>query len=196
MNFIKLSKRTYLILIIILLLLSLVLLSAQSKDNNNEKPKKGLLTYTNGRVKKRTSQNKDWVNAQKDTPVNSGDRVRTYKRSRAELELLQLDIIRMAPETTIDVVKLYEETKGRVKEAKIDLQKGDIWAKLSEKDATMKFDISTPVAGAAITGTILRMGVKTDSTTQLKVYSLSFVDFFFLPSDFPVLLESLRLFSC
>lgn len=155
----------------VLLGISLILISAQKSNNKNNDQKKGLVTETDGRVKKRTSQETDWINAEKNTPVNSGDRIRTYKRSRAELELLQLDIIRMAPETTIDIVKLYEETKGKSKETKIDLQQGDIWAKLGKKDATMKFDITSPVAGAAITGTVLRMGVGADSSTQLKVYS-------------------------
>lgn len=152
--------------LIILVGISTILLSQQS--NNTDK--KGLVAYTDGKVKKKIIEKPDWENAEKNTPINSGDQVKTYKRSRAELELLQLDIIRMAPETTIDIVKLYEETKDKVKETKINLQQGDIWAKLSEKDSKMKFDITTPVAAAAITGTVLRMGVNKDSTTELKVY--------------------------
>lgn len=152
--------------LIMLVGISAALLSQQSDITD----KKGLVAYTEGRVKKKIVEKQDWMTAEKNTPINSGDQLKTYKKSRAELDLLQLDIIRMAPETTIDIVKLYEETKDKVKETKINLQQGDIWAKLSEKDAKMKFDISTPVAAAAITGTVLRMGVKKDSSTELKVY--------------------------
>ena len=165
-------RTKFLIIIAITFLgVSLILLSASSVKNFQDEKNKGLVTEADGRVKKKAGETANWENAEKNTPVNSGDKIRTYKRSRAELELLQLDIIRMAPETTIDIVKLYEETKGKAKETKIKLQQGDIWAKLGEKDASMKFDISSPVAGAAITGTVLRMGVQSDSTTNLKVYS-------------------------
>lgn len=167
----KLNKVAIFMVAVILLGVNLFVFSQQIMENKKEDAQKGLVTFTDGRVKKREGQNTDWMNAQKNMPVNSGDHMRTYQQSRAELELLELDVIRMAPETTIDIVKLYEETKGKVKETKINLQEGDIWAKLSQKDATVKFDISTPIAGAAITGTTLRMNVQEDSTTELKVYT-------------------------
>ena len=160
-------NKIFLVLLILFIVGTSAGLLSQQPDSTD---KKGLVTYTNGRVKKKQMEKDDWINAEKNTPVNSGEQVRTYKKSRAELELLQLDIIRMAPETTIDIVKLYEETKDKVKETKLNLQQGDIWAKLSEKNSKMTFDITTPVAAAAITGTVLRMGVAQDSTTELKVY--------------------------
>lgn len=148
----------------------LFLLSFSTKSQNNDE-KKGLVTYTNGRVKKRKIDEQEWENAAKDTTILDGDRVRTYQRSRAELELLELDIIRMAPETIIDIVKLYEETKHKIKATQIAIQKGDIWANINKKKDKVKFGISAPVAVAAITGTVLRMGVSNDSTTELRVYN-------------------------
>jgi len=93
--------------------LLILLVAAGSKFEDKDK-KKGLVTYTDGRVKKRPINKQDWITAAKDTTVLRGDRVRTYQRSRAELELLDLDVIRMAPETIIDIVKLYEETKEKI----------------------------------------------------------------------------------
>jgi len=137
----------------------------------DEDSKKGLITYTDGRVKKKTPMDEEWMNAMKDSDILSGDRIRTYQQSRAELELAELDVVRMAPETIIDVVKLYEETKEKVKETTLNLEKGDIWATVKKKNENVKFNISAPVTVAAITGTVLRMGVLIDSTTQLKVYN-------------------------
>ena len=110
--------------------ISFVVFAGQTIQKSKQDSKKGVVTYTDGRVKKKQLTAPDWQNAEKNSPVITGDRVRTYKRSRAELELLELDIIRMAPETTIDIVKLYDETKGKVKETKLSLQQGDIWAKI------------------------------------------------------------------
>lgn len=158
-------------MIIFLLVTCLFSIFAFSMRPQNKIEKRGLVTYTDGRVKKKPISEEEWINAAKDTTVLGGDRIRTYQRSRAELELLELDVIRMAPETIIDIVKLYEETKQKVKETQISVQKGDIWANIEKKMDNVKFGISAPVAVAAITGTVLRMGVTDDSTTELKVYN-------------------------
>lgn len=155
--------------IIFFVLASLIVaysLAQQPKDD-----KKGLVTYTNGRVKKKVVTEEDWINAEKNTEVLTGDRVRTYQQSRAELELMDVDVIRMAPETIIDILKLYEETKTKGKETQVSVEKGDVWANIKKKEDNVKFGISAPVAVAAITGTILRMGVLADSSTLLKVYN-------------------------
>lgn len=156
---------------IVVLISSLLILAFGAENLPNAKDKKGLITYKDGRVRKKEINAEDWQPAEVNTTILSGDRVRTYQKSRAELELEKLDIIRMAPETIIDVVKLYEETKDKKVETKVAVQQGDIWAKVKKKNENSKFDINAPVAVAAITGTVLRMGVNADSTTELKVYN-------------------------
>lgn len=132
--------------------------------------KKGLVTYVDGRVKKKNINSEDWENAPENTEIFSGDKVRTYQRSRAELELVRLEIVRMAPETIIDIMKLYEETKEEVRELEIRIERGELWANVAKVSASTRFKLSTPVAVAAVTGTTLRMRVEPDSTTELRVY--------------------------
>ena len=132
--------------------------------------KKGIVTYADGQVKRRPIEIENWVNAPVNTEVLSGDKVRTYQNSRAELDLAQLDIVRLAPRTIVDIIKLYQETKDKFVSTHIDLEQGEIWAAVHEVEVETKFDISAPIAAAAITGTVLRMSVDEDSTTQLKVY--------------------------
>lgn len=129
-----------------------------------------LVTFVQGSAKKQRHTEKLWKSVVKDSKVAGGERVRTLTRSRAELELARLDKIRMAPKTTIDILKLYEETKENIREANIILQKGDLWANVAKKDKNMRLSIGTPVAAAAITGTTLRMSVQNDSSAELKVY--------------------------
>lgn len=133
--------------------------------------KKGLVTYADGQVRKRQLDHENWENAPVNTEVISGDKVRTYSESRAELDLASLDIIRLAPRTIIDVVKLYEETKEKKVATSIELEQGELWASVHEVEVNTEFDISAPVAAAAITGTVLRMKVNEDTTTQVKVYN-------------------------
>lgn len=133
---------------------------------------KGLFTLVEGDVKKKQLQDLDWIRAQLKTNVYTGDKVRTLLKSRAEMQLAEIDLIRLAPKTTIDIVKLYEETKEKKLETKIKLEQGDIWGKVKSVDANSTFDVSSDFAGAAITGTVFRLNHdSTKQETQLKVYT-------------------------
>ena len=156
-------------LVAVLLFVTFGILFSSSKKQNEES-KKGVVTFVNGSVKKKTEKIPNWTRAMKNTEVLTGDRVRTYKNSRAELALLEIDVIRMAPQTTLDVLKLYAETREKRREVKLHVNQGDIWAKINNKEGKAKFDISTPITVAAITGTTLRMTANADSSTRLKVY--------------------------
>ena len=157
------KKKVFLILIICMI----CLLRGQTGSVDE---KKGLVTYSDGQVKRKAAAVENWQNAPVNTEVLSGDKVRTYIDSRAELDLAALDIIRLAPRTTIDIVRLYEETKEKKVKTSVAIEEGELWANVHQVEASTEFDISAPVAAAAITGTILRLNVGTDSTTQLKVY--------------------------
>ena len=132
--------------------------------------KKGKVTYAQGRVQRKPSDQDLWHRAPVNTEVLSGDKVRTFKESLAELNLAELDVIRLAPITTVDIVKLYQESKDKRAETAIVVDSGDLWADIHEIDKDTKFDISTGIASAAITGTTLRINVLPDSVTTLKVY--------------------------
>jgi hypothetical protein len=146
-----------------------VLLLVDGRSSRSEE-KKGIVSYAEGEVKKQPPASEMWENAPVKSAVNTGEKVRTYQLSRAELELIQLDVIRLAPKTTVLLDRLYEETKEKKLATNIKVEKGEIWASVHEVNAETDFDISAPVAAAAITGTVLRMNVRDDSTTQLKVY--------------------------
>lgn len=151
------------------LVLPAMVMLADGRFSRSEE-RKGIVAFAEGEVRKQPPASEMWENAPVQSAVNSGEKVRTYQMSRAELELIQLDIIRLAPKTTILLDRLYEETREKKLATSIKVEKGEIWASVHEVNAETEFDISAPVAAAAITGTVLRMTVRDDSTTQLKVY--------------------------
>jgi hypothetical protein len=157
-------KNTGLILTAALLLTGMIY--AGSLDE-----KKGTVTYASGQVKRSARGSEDWQNAPVKTNILEGDKVRTYQNSRAELDLAELDIIRLAQRTIIDIVQLYKETKEKRIKTQINIEEGEIWANIEKKDKSTEFSLSAPIAAAAITGTVLRFKVGADTTTQLKVYS-------------------------
>jgi len=160
----KVNNRVYLAIFVFIFLFIGIGLSVDSGVQ------KGLVTHVDGSAKKQKLAEVQWTNVELNTEVTGGERVRTFVKSRAELELAELDKIRMAPKTTIDILKLYEETKEQKRETQVLLQEGDLWANVAKKSENMSFSIGTPIAAAAITGTTLRMSVGNDSTSELKVY--------------------------
>jgi hypothetical protein len=131
--------------------------------------KQGTVTYVVGELKRKPVEVETWANAPEKSPVVAGDKVRTLRRSRAELELAQSGLIRLAPMTTIDILKLEEESKTKATETAVMLAAGDIWANVDEVKADASFEIFTPVAAAAITGTVLRMSASADSAMKADV---------------------------
>ena len=156
--------------LVIVALFAIIFMFVAFAEDKNEIESKGVVTYAEGSVKKRNLQQEDWQNAIINTEVLGGDRVRTYLKSRAELELAKLDLVRLAPQTTVFITKLYEETKEQKRETEVLLQDGNLWANVGKKSEDLKFNIGTPIAGMAVTGTVLRTGFDADSTTELKVY--------------------------
>ncbi len=148
-----------------------VVLSAGWTPEAGEVSRKGVVTFVEGSAKKQRVTEAEWHRVLVDSVVISGERVRTFAESRAELEIARLDRVRMAPRTTIDILKLYEESVDQKRESAILLQSGELWAHVDKKSSGQRFSISTPVAAAAITGTTLRLRVDADSSAELRVYS-------------------------
>ncbi|MDA3838607.1 MAG: FecR family protein [Candidatus Delongbacteria bacterium] len=131
---------------------------------------KGVVSYVEGKVKKKAVEEIDWKdNVSEKAKVKSRESYRTMKKSRAELELLGMDILRLAPKTTIDLVALYEEAKDGKQKTDIKLTEGDLWAQVNSAGDDSEFMMDTDIAAAAITGTNFRMS-KTGDVTEMKVY--------------------------
>jgi ribosomal protein L29 len=131
---------------------------------------KGMVSYVEGNVKKKNIEEADFkTSVAEKTAVKSRESYKTMVKSRAELELSGLDIIRLAPKTTVDLVALYEETKDGKQKTDIKLAEGDLWAQVNSSDEKSEFMMDTDIAAAAITGTNFRMS-KDGELTEMKVY--------------------------
>ncbi|MBU4486833.1 MAG: FecR family protein [Candidatus Delongbacteria bacterium] len=140
------------------------------KTERKTTDEKGIVSYIEGNVKKKSIEESDYkTSVSEKTAVKSRESYKTMVKSRAELELSGLDILRLAPKTTIDLVALYEETKDGKQKTDIKLEEGDLWAQVNSSDEKSEFMMNTDIAAAAITGTNFRMS-KTDELTEMKVY--------------------------
>lgn len=141
-----------------------------SAEVTSQNEKKGVVTYLEGKAKKKMIDEEDWLSeVEQNGVVQSRESYKTMKKSRAELELSGLDIIRLAPKTTIDLVALYEENLAGKKQTKLSLKEGDLWAQVNSADEDNEFEMDTDIAAAAITGTNFRLS-KDKGLTKMKVY--------------------------
>ncbi len=151
------------------------ILNEESNNSNGDNiidEKKGIVTHLDGKVKKKLLDDESWDNNEEvviNGVVQSRESYKTMKKSRAELELAGVDIIRLAPKTTIDILALYEESFQGTNKTNVKLAEGELWAQINSADEDNEFEMDTDISAAAITGTNFRM-TKDGDLTQMKVY--------------------------
>lgn len=129
----------------------------------------GTVTYVKGTAQKKGAKGEEWERAKENTQLISGDKVKTLEKTRAEIKLEAGKVIRLDENTTVDLVKLVEESQNKV-ETDIKLEQGNLWAKVGKLGENAELKVESPIAGASIRGTTFRVGVAIDGTTQLNVY--------------------------
>jgi len=129
-----------------------------------------VFTYVDGDVVKKQAELEEWEQALLNSRVSKGYQVRTYVESRAELTLNESSVVRLAPRTTIDVVKLFEESREGYNDTLFQVEEGDIWAAVEGLGEDDSFVITSDIMGTACRGTTYRVNVAEDGTTMLRVY--------------------------
>ena len=143
---------------------------AETPKKSATSDEKGIVAYVDGTVRKKTLEEDDFkTNVAEKAAVKSRESYKTMVRSRAELELSDMDILRLAPRTTVDLVALYEETRDGKQKTDIKLEEGDLWAQVNSSGENSEFMMDTDIAAAAITGTNFRMS-KDGELKEMKVY--------------------------
>ncbi len=109
----------------------------------------------------RSGAEAEWESGSLASTFGSGDRLRTGRESRAELELMSDNRVRLAPETLLEVEELLKEGQDDLAEARLTLAEGEIWAELDNLDGEEDiFQIDSGLAGAAITGTAFSLSLQ------------------------------------
>jgi hypothetical protein len=128
------------------------------------------VTFLDGSLRRQPMQEVDWLQAGLHSSLMGGDKVRTGVSSRAEIELGKDNVLRLAPETLLDIRKLVSEDANGHALTEIHLEDGDLWAELEGIEDEDSFSISSNLVGAAITGTTLRVGIAESGETTVRVY--------------------------
>jgi hypothetical protein len=110
-----------------------------------------------------------WKPAHIKAKLFMNDQLRTGEESSAEVQWANGGVLRMAELSTMAVAEQPKEEKSIDPGAKV--LKGRVWANMQKIANTgKKFSIESPTAVAGIRGTVFRMDVGADSSTDVLVY--------------------------
>jgi len=138
-------------------------------DRDEERTRTAVFTYVEGTVKRQKNGEGDWFEIKEKSKVRSGDRVKTAEKTKAEIELAEATYVRLDENTTINILDLYKNVKAI--KANVEVEGGNVWAKVKELSDEDEFAVTSPVARASIRGTVFRVTTNEDNSTQIKVYN-------------------------
>ncbi|MCB1045641.1 MAG: FecR domain-containing protein [Calditrichaeota bacterium] len=155
---------------------SMLLLAASTLHSEGPGQVRGRVVFLEGDLSLRNAETtrSAWQPAGLDSSFSQGDLLRTGRSSRAELTIQQQSRIRLAPETQLEVQRLIGEGEDDLAEARLHLDEGEIWAEVNGLDEGEDlFEISSDLAGAAITGTAFSLSSRqggAEPETRLRVW--------------------------
>ena len=110
-----------------------------------------------------------WKDAELNMDLSQKDSIKTGKDSRMEITFFNHGIIRLDENSLLEICELIKVDDSLI--SKVKLVIGNIWVHLkgllAGKD---EFETNTPTAVASVRGTIYRMDVREDITTDVYVY--------------------------
>ncbi len=149
------------LMVMTICLMTTAVLSAEGQE-------KGTITALEGEAQKKEGLEADWFEAALQMDVNSSEILRTLPESFAEVSLLRGTVIRLAPKTTVNMLKLYEESKDKIV-TQVEVEEGEIWGNVNKAGEDELFAVDSSAVTSSIVGTIFRINTD-DSGTLIKVY--------------------------
>lgn len=136
----------------------LILVASSSGDETSDTAS---MTYLEGVVRVRKPGSEGWLKVAESTAMSAGDSAKTLADSRAEIQLMDNDIIRIGSSTII----------GFGEKGELTLRSGEIWTAISRVGQIPSTMIKLPVIIAEIREAISRFSVGEDGSTEIKVYN-------------------------
>jgi hypothetical protein len=127
------------------------------------------LSFFLGEVKSRLDENSEWQPAVLNQGLSQQSSLKTTEESRAEVSFRDGSVARMDQNSQLCFAELASDAKNQKVEGRLSV--GRMWAnvkKMGGKNSSFKTQTTTAVA--AVRGTVFRLNLLPDSTTELYVY--------------------------
>ncbi len=127
------------------------------------------LSFFLGEVKSKVNENSEWQPAVLNQGLSQQTSLKTGEESRAEVSFHDGSVARVDQNSQLSFTELVSDAEGQKVEGRLSV--GKLWAnvkKLGGKNSSFKTQTTTAVA--AVRGTVFRLNLLPDSTTELYVY--------------------------
>jgi hypothetical protein len=129
----------------------------------------GTIQSITGAAEQNLARVPGWKPAHVRARVSLNDQLRTDVESSAEVRWVNGGVLRMAEHSTMSVTEQPKEEN--TSEPGVKVLQGRVWANMQKISNTgKKFSIESPTAVAGIRGTVFRVDVGADSSTDVLVY--------------------------
>ena len=128
------------------------------------------LTFRLGQVEARGAAQSTWRPVKLSQLIAQGDTLRTGRESRAELTFTDGSVVRVSEQSRIAVKKL--TGSGTAQQRGLTVLIGKIWTNAVKfLSGASTLTVESPTTVAAIRGTVYRMNVAEQATTEIRVYN-------------------------
>ncbi|MBU0599588.1 FecR family protein, partial [bacterium] len=145
-------------------------LHAQVKKANAKGIAMVTVTYIQGQVEVKKSNDKEWTLAKLNMILHQEDRLRTRLLSNTEIKFEDGSIVKVGENTMIDIKELTLDRETLEQESSIKLWLGKIRARIEKlRQKNSRFNVITPTAIVGVRGTTFIVCVEEDKTTKALV---------------------------
>jgi hypothetical protein len=128
--------------------------------------------FVQGEVQRQAVTEGRWTALTLGVFVQAGERVRTMKRARLELQLPDKSVVRFDEDSDFRLTKATYAVGEKKRQVRFSMLLGKTWANVQKSfGSSMGFELETNNAVVGIRGTVFRMNVADDNSALIRVYS-------------------------
>ena len=150
----------------------IALISSSPDEGSLVEQRYATLSFFSGRVEIQRATDLTWKPAAESMRLSSGDRVRTFSSSRAEVGFDDGNVLRIKPDSLIVIGDLTENVRTKVRKSSVRLLVSSIEADIKKSVVQgSQFRFEMPTATADVEKARLSVDIRPDRQSQVSVYS-------------------------
>ncbi len=143
----------------------------QGPPLKKEEPNLAKVTYLQGQAEVLSPPQTIWNTLKTGSHLYPEDEIKTYAKSRIEIQFPDRSILRFDEKTTVKLKNVLFDVPTNSRNIKVEMALGKCWANVRKIFGSKKtFEVASTNAVAGVRDTIWRMNVGKDRTTLIKVY--------------------------
>ena len=133
------------------------------------------VVYADGVVELQRESTGNWLAANKGEKLAGGDSLKTGEKGKAEIKFVNENVVRLGSNSLLKIQEAMESPANGHQKTRIQLGGGKLWNKITrpfkkdEDESLSYYRVETPIAVAAVKGTIFDVSFS-DDASQIRVF--------------------------